>query len=928
MKKRWLIIFALALVTAIFANGNRYEVVAWQEDFESGATGWTTIDGTISPNNWHIYDAGGTQGNCWWMGDPALAQGGNIGGYYDHQYLVLDTPARSITAANATLTFKMRYNIEDPAGATAPYNGWDALNVRVSTDGGTTWTPITGTPAYNMTSSSAFGFEHGEGPNIPGWGGVLTTWTDATFSLSAYVGQSVKVRFAFASDPAYCTQDAPAMFGAMVDDIAFGGYTNNGVDDGQMTWASLVPVGGDIWHLATDPTAPSPTHIMKCQNDQGTYNINMLNYLVSPPIQLPTSGDIRADFMIMGSFNDPDTFPQVDYFGWEISPNGGLTWYAMSNPYGGTNPNYVYSDAPPAWASMTQSYSLDGFISDYAGETIQMRWYFKSDGDTPDGIGIMIDDVTIYNDVFIAAPENLTATVDGSNVTLNWTEPGGGGGGGEEGWLHYDGEHSNNSIGTGSAADFSVAAKWDAMGDYGIYPWVGMNITKIMFYPAEANCTYAVRIWSGSTGTLAYEQAVTPTINQWNEIILTTPWTIPSGTSIMAGYRCNTTTGYPAGVDAGPEVGGYGNMIHWNGSWTTLTALNSELTFNWNVRIYVQDATGREYELTTLPMESPINEGTIGQSGVRHDRDVTAYKIYRNNIQIDEVAGTVLTYTDMNVAGGLHSYYVTAMYGANESTPSNVVNAFVMPPMHTELYHDDGTAEQGFSVGSTRQMAVKHMYNGEVTVKYAKIYVHTVGTAGIIVCVFLNDGTDGLPGTQLAQYQYPAASVVQGWNWITLPADIIIPEGTFYLAILETTNASLIGLDTSSNGYSYQRLTTAWEPLTTGELMIRAIVEHGVSNDDNVIPVYTLDANNYPNPFNPETTIAYSLPTTGITTLKIYNLKGQVVRTLVNDVREAGQHSVVWNGKDDKGNRVGSGMYFYRLTSDQKTITRKMLLAK
>ncbi|HPX57751.1 MAG TPA: hypothetical protein PLY48_02350, partial [Candidatus Cloacimonas acidaminovorans] len=95
MKKYWLIILALTLVTAIFADGNRYQVIAYGEDFESGAPGWTHYDATVSPNNWHIYNFGGTQGNVWWMGDPALAQGTNIGGYYNHQYLVLDTPART-----------------------------------------------------------------------------------------------------------------------------------------------------------------------------------------------------------------------------------------------------------------------------------------------------------------------------------------------------------------------------------------------------------------------------------------------------------------------------------------------------------------------------------------------------------------------------------------------------------------------------------------------------------------------------------------------------------------------------------------------------------------------------------------------------------------------------------------------------------------
>lgn len=935
MKKRWLVILALTLVAAMFANGSRYEVVAWQETFETGAAGWTHYDGSIPPNLWAPYNYGGAQGNVWWMGDTALAQGTNIGGYYDAQYLVLDTPARTLSAANAVLTFKLRYNVEDPAGATAPYTGWDACNVRISTDGGTVWTPIAGTPAYNITSAYSFGFQHGEGPNIPAWGGVLDAWTNASFDLSAYVGQSVKIRFAFASDPAYSTGDAPAMFGMMVDDIAFGGYTNNGTDDGQMVTSSMVPVGGDIWAIGTDATAPSPTHIMKCQNAQGSYNPNMLNYLVSPPITLPNDGDIRVDFMIMGLFTDPDTFPEVDYFGWEISPNNGLTWNAMSNPYGDpTGTNYVYSDAPDVWSSMTGSYSLDGLISDYAGQTIMLRWYFLSDDDTPQGTGIMIDDVTIYNDVFIAPPANLAATVDGSNVNLTWEEPGSGGGGGEEGWLHYDGENAGNAIGTGAAVDFSVAAKWDAIGTYGIFDYVGMNITKIQFFPNEANCVYTLRIWTGAAGEIAYEQAVpAPTIGAWNEIVLTAPWIIPAQTQIMAGYRANTQTGHPAGCDAGPHVPGYGNMIYWNNAWTTLNALSSALTYNWNVRIYVADpVTGKEYVLGHGPYEQEVhayNDATLEEVGATQPvRTLDGYKIFRDDVEIDQVGATVLTYTDANVAGGVHTYYLKAVYGANTSEASNVVTAFVLPAMHAELMHDDGTAEEGFNVGSTKQMAVKHAYGQAVTVKFAKVYVHTVGTAGIILRVFDNDGANGMPGTQMAQYQYPAASVVEGWNWIALPADINVADGEFYLAILETTNAAAIGLDTATNGYSYKKIATDWEPVTTGEIMLRAIVEYGTANDDNVTPVYALDAKNYPNPFNPETTIAFSVPKAGPASLKIYNTKGQLVRTLVNDAREAGNHSVVWNGMDNQGNSVSSGLYFYRLSSDGNTVTRKMLLAK
>ena len=85
---------------------------------------------------------------------------------------------------------------------------------------------------------------------------------------------------------------------------------------------------------------------------------------------------------------------------------------------------------------------------------------------------------------------------------------------------------------------------------------------------------------------------------------------------------------------------------------------------------------------------------------------------------------------------------------------------------------------------------------------------------------------------------------------------------------------------------------------------------------------------NYPNPFNPETTISYQLPENSEVELAIYNLKGQKVKTLVNELLPAGQHSVVWDGKDDNGKSVSSGIYFYKLKTGNFEKTKKMILMK
>lgn len=85
---------------------------------------------------------------------------------------------------------------------------------------------------------------------------------------------------------------------------------------------------------------------------------------------------------------------------------------------------------------------------------------------------------------------------------------------------------------------------------------------------------------------------------------------------------------------------------------------------------------------------------------------------------------------------------------------------------------------------------------------------------------------------------------------------------------------------------------------------------------------------NYPNPFNPETTIAFDLKTSGLVSIDVFNIRGQKVATLVNDYLEPGSHHVVWNGKTDHNREAGSGIYFYRMKTSNYSATKKMILMK
>jgi hypothetical protein len=103
-----------------------------------------------------------------------------------------------------------------------------------------------------------------------------------------------------------------------------------------------------------------------------------------------------------------------------------------------------------------------------------------------------------------------------------------------------------------------------------------------------------------------------------------------------------------------------------------------------------------------------------------------------------------------------------------------------------------------------------------------------------------------------------------------------------------------------------------------------------LTDTENNIPVVirTTLSQNYPNPFNPITTINYSITEEGTVELTVYNIKGQKVKTLVNERKEAGQHSIVWNGKDNTNKTVSSGIYFYSLSTGKKNMKKKMLLLK
>jgi hypothetical protein len=94
------------------------------------------------------------------------------------------------------------------------------------------------------------------------------------------------------------------------------------------------------------------------------------------------------------------------------------------------------------------------------------------------------------------------------------------------------------------------------------------------------------------------------------------------------------------------------------------------------------------------------------------------------------------------------------------------------------------------------------------------------------------------------------------------------------------------------------------------------------------LPKLEVTLSNYPNPFNPETTIQFNLPEEGNVKLEIYNIKGQLVKTLLDCYMSPGHSEMIWNGREDNGKRVSSGVYLYQLQTPGKSFTKKCMLLK
>jgi len=157
--------------------------------------------------------------------------------------------------------------------------------------------------------------------------------------------------------------------------------------------------------------------------------------------------------------------------------------------------------------------------------------------------------------------------------------------------------------------------------------------------------------------------------------------------------------------------------------------------------------------------------------------------------------------------------------------------------------------------------------------------------------------------------------------------DIVLapPENLTYN--INGSNVVILQWDTPAG--DEHRNVTGFRVYRDDVLLAEPVVEIEItSTENNMLPLETSLGVNHPNPFNPNTTISFQLSSDSKVELSIFNIKGEKVKQLVSDQLSAGQHSVTWDGEDENGKSVASGIYFYKMKTPNYRDLKKMIMLK
>jgi Zn-dependent metalloprotease len=824
------------------------------------------------PAHFHLDDwnAYGGSGESWWMADISL---GNQGGYADGWYEVLDTEPITLTGTGQTLKFFHRYSGEPPEGSfPASYDGWDGMNVRISVDGGITWNILTNpTPAYTNSSLYSFGFMHGEGPGIPGWAGQLDNWTEVTFDLSSYSGQTIQIRFAFASDPAVSTLSNPNFFGWQIDNIVISSsaetlYANDGAEVG-ITASNVVRettiIEGNYRLRESGRGGGIATLDMHNQNVYGfstdfvDADSNFIDANDQAGVSAHWAVEQTYDYYLTKhgrhSYDDSDArivsyVHYSDNFVNAFWDGGGMTiGDGDGTNYGPLVPldvvGHEFTHGVTQYSSgliyQGEQGALNESFSDIFGALVE----FFVEG--PNGDWLMGEDFALSTPPF-RSMEDPNSRDDPDTYLGDFWAPTG------------PDNPDNGGVHTNSGVQnfwfYLLSEGGSDVNDHGdAYSVSGIGIEDAAQI-AYRNLT--VYLMPDSK----YNDARLASINSALDLF-------GLGSNQV---KAATNAWYAVGV--GDPFGAY--------------ALNTTVNKTYLI-------SGVDSLFLTTEVFNPDNDNVEVKAMIESlDQSISdTLQMYDDGLHKDSTAGDDLFGASWMVPSGERLYRVH-------------INTFALDSSYHNVSLD---AAHFTTIGPI--MVDHYEIPQQTSVAFAlKLYLRNDGLTDTATAVTVHVSTSDTNVTDIQHNDQNFGNIAPGQ----------INTSGLFPVYTQNNHPNSIGFNiiVSSEGWDF------WSD------SIKVTVPTGLAEEETDIPLEYALKQSYPNPFNPTTTIIYQVPRPSEVQIEVYNTLGQKVRTLLKDYKEPGLYQVIWDGRNDRGAQVGSGVYLYRMVSGDFVKTRKMIMMK
>ena len=942
--------------------------------FYNGVVPITIADTAISsiePSRWHVDSWNAYEGGLsWWCANPSY---GNQGGYDNYWYEVLDTDPILLAGSNLSLQFVHRYSTETPS-VYLDYDAFDGMNVRISSDGGSTWHVLQNpTPAYTNSSLFSFGYEFNEGPGIPGWAGLLNTWTNVSFNLSDYAGQTVKIRFAFASDNYISTNDeAPDLSGWQIDNIIISSsinilYTNDGVANG-VTAKNLGKEvtfiegnyrlreygrGGGIstYDAKNGGSTSSSTDFV--DNDTN-FDSNNARVGVSVHWGLEKTYDYYLNTFNRNSFDDKGgKFIAYAHYAdqWDNA-----TWDGSRMRFGDGPANSI-----PLVSIDIISHELTHGVTQYTANLIYQDEYGALNESFSDIFGTAVEFYALGSGAnwlmgdfrSMSDPKQFRQpdTYHGQNWYYGTTDYGGvHNNSGVQNYWYYLLSEGGNGVNDNGYSYSLTGVGIDAVSKIAYRNLAYYLIPTSEYDDARLGSIYAAQDLFGENST-EYQSV----IQAWNAVGVIKPTFVPT-----IGIEEDTIKFFAeaqfSSDTADISISNYGletlnvSKVELNGTnFQILSSLSFPINLNYDESFSVKvvfspTLLGEEIGTLRITSNDPTNptktlvlQGDAFTANPAQDGQIYALTYQTNSI--------FLTLNPNNGAGtnvgltGFQRIYGIAIRPSTGQIYTTLVTADITPLLKVDAETGNAYEVINLPLANIRAIAFDTndnlygaSYKGDLyTIDLANGNLTLVGGTGIsaLSSLAINPVDGQLWATPLGGAIYKinkvdgSSTLIGNTGFSQTPSIAFDSEGKFFGTInfVAYKISELISIDTA-NGTGTVIGSTGFS-LISG-LVMKGKVVVGIKEDAiNQVPIdYALDQN-YPNPFNPSTKISWQTPVSSRQVLKVYDVLGNEIVTLVNEEKEAGYHSIDFNAAD-----MPSGVYFYQLNVGEFISTKKMILLR